>query len=297
MAISEDELIYLKDAIPKVFLNAMQRAEAFSYLEEDLEFEALILELDEILEASFISAASFIGVNTPKKAMDMANNDISRTQAFIGFDANKPPSPEFVNLAKYTDITHKIATTNTEDIITTNKKVKEHSNHLNEIDQTLGSSSLKKFTPSTVTDSIVGIDKQVETNTADIAALKKQTDINTADIAILKKQIALIFDKLNIHEELTTSSYKMIGNPKTITSCSYDQRTNLYSLEKVVAKGDTTSLGMQKANLDCIDWSNLMENHYFTTTENRDDCSSLIPKHLVYTTCMGALGISIIELL
>ena len=80
-----------------------------------------------------------------------------------------------------------------------------------------------------------------------------------------------------------------------ITSCSYNFKTESYSLGEFITKTRTTTLGLEKSKLECINWSVLDINHYFTTTGDVEGCSDngYIPKGLAYEECVAALGISI----
>lgn len=91
---------------------------------------------------------------------------------------------------------------------------------------------------------------------------------------------------------LGTSTYKITGEPKIVTSC---KRINkVYELGKIIAKGDPSIIGILKAFFDCSNWTNNKTiDHYFTITGDTSGCSPLLPNELVFSECIGALGISI----
>lgn len=295
MPLTREEITYFNNGINAVLKKETSINTARSYIKEDLSSEVVLAKLDNFLKKDFIATVSSKGIPTPGSLIPKSNSDLAKIQAFVGFT---PPPPttekapgsieqpgsnmlESVNL-----LSDSIADINAKDN-TRDAKLENHDKSMIAMKNSMTSMSTD-IEDLRATDKITGSElKQLEKNINKVYKILKIS--NNAEAAEINEINTKTNTALNT---LGTSSYTISAEPKVVISC---KRINkVYELGDVIAQGATSALGIIKAFLDCSNWADKKTiDHYFTTTKDTSGCSPLIPSEIVFSICIGALGISI----
>jgi len=145
----------------------------------------------------------------------------------------------------------------------------------------LGSISLDMFQNGTVTGALVELNQ-------DVNNLYKLLGGNSSTII---PDVNAINEKVNDALNIIGTSYSIVGTPTTVTSCIVKEKTKV--LDRVIAQGDNSILGVFKAYFDCSIWASSANDHYLTITGDSSGCGGLIPIGAVFSTCIKAMNISI----
>lgn len=325
MPLTSEEITYFNNGINAVLKKETSRNTAKSYVQESSSSEELIAHLNNFIKKDFIAAASSKGILTPASLISKSNSDLAKVQTFVGYSppltTDKTPAAEqpgtnileSVNLLS-TDIGNINTQNNVRDA-----KLKNHDDSINSMSQDIKKMHSKNTDIdaklSSQDNSINNIKNSMSSISIDIEGLRTQDKITDSELKELNKNINNVYKILDISNKadaaeidsintkadialnaLGTASYTIAGTPKVITSC---KRINkVYELGDVIAQGSTSTLGIMKAFLDCADWATKRTiDHYFTTTEDASRCGPLIPSESVFSRCIGALDISIEEIM
>lgn len=255
MALTAEEKTYFLNGIDLVFKIITKVTLAKSYITDDADPIDVIAKLDKKLGGKFVATASAAGAITPKSISDISQVDIANTQKFIGFD-----SKEVLNLEESINLNDKIS----------------------ELKVFIGNASLSVFANPTITSALIELYKDM----IDIFDLLSIDKGSNGEINSKTDNLINLFGG---------SSYKISSKTKTLTSCNYDFKTKIYSLNQVITQSHITILGLEKSKLECANWAVLKIAHYFSTTGEVEDCATrgYIPEGLAYEECVAALGISI----
>ncbi|MCT4634844.1 MAG: hypothetical protein N4A31_01170 [Rickettsiales bacterium] len=298
MPLTSEEITYFNNGINAVLKKETSKNTARSYIQESSSSEEVLAKLEKLIKKDFIATASSKGIPTPGSLISKSSSDLAKIQTFVGY--TPPPT------------TGKSTTSVDQPGTNMLESVNLLSDNIADIHAKDGARDAKLKSHD---DSISSMGNDMNSMSQDIEDLKATDKITESELKELDKNIKNVYKILQISNKaeaaeindidtkantalntLGTSSYTISGEPKVIISC---KRINkVYELGDVIAQGATSTLGIMKAFLDCATWENKKTiDHYFTTTGDTSGCGPLLPSELVFSECIGALGIAIDEIM
>jgi hypothetical protein len=261
MPLTNEEYNYFTKGIA-TFRSLEVKTESLEALQYPRSSEAVIKDLNDAVNGDFIAIISAKGIQTPASLISQSNSDIAKIQTFVGYTPPPTDTPSPSNEQPGENMLESVnmISSRIDDIVAKDE---------------VSDAKLKEH------------DESIN-NIYDILHIS-----NTAEAV----EIHTINAKDNTaHNTLGTPTYKITGEPKIVTSC---KRINgVYELGNVIAQGNPSILGIFKAFFNCSAWNNQKTiDHYFTTTGDITGCSPLLPSESVFSECIGALGISIDNIL
>lgn len=257
MAITSEEREYFLEGIKRVFPKTTNANLARAFVKDGKNAKSIIKSLEDITDyiGDFVAEASAKGVLTPKSIIDISIVDIANTQKYIGLD-----NSELIQSQESINL----------------------KNMIDEVKKLLGTKDLSDFSDPTITAALVELRKSIS-DIFQILSIDKGGDGHYHS------------DDVNDIHLSDSVSYGVSGEPKTLTSCSYSRKTGIYTLDKVITVSSATSLGLHKSYKDCADWDKEDVAHYFTETDNPEDCAvrGYMDQGLANSECVSALGIVI----